>query len=190
MNVFDFDKTIINYDSEYLFIPFVYRRYPRLFFKFLPKTVVGAFGYVKNRHAEQLKEALFSCLPYIPDIDGLLEQFWDENEWRVEDYYKKIRRYDDLVISASPEFLIKPMCNRLYVEFLGTPMSVSTGNIQGINCHGEEKVRRFRELYPYEEVDEFYSDSLSDTPMAKIAKKAFLIVNHEPVPWPEDILKQ
>ena len=40
---------------------------------------------------------------------------------------------------------------------------------------GEEKVKRFYEIYPKEIIDEFYSDSYSDLPLANISKKAFLI---------------
>ena len=46
---------------------------------------------------------------------------------------------------------------------------------EGENCHDTEKVRRFRALYPDAEIDEFYSDSLSDSPLAELAGKAFLV---------------
>jgi hypothetical protein len=48
------------------------------------------------------------------------------------------------------------------------------------------KVCRFLKEYPGESVDIFYSDSLSDSPMAWFAKEAWLVKNeHERVPWPE-----
>ena len=36
-------------------------------------------------------------------------------------------------------------------------------------------------------VENFYSDSLTDTPLAKLADKAYLIVDkgQTPVPWPD-----
>ena len=39
--------------------------------------------------------------------------------------------------------------------------------------------------YPNTEVGEFYSDSLSDTPMAKLAQRAYLVKGSEFFPWPE-----
>ena len=51
-----------------------------------------------------------------------------------------------------------------------------------MNCHGEEKVRRFREVYGDAQIDEFYSDSLHDTPLAKEAKRAFLVKKDEILP--------
>ena len=62
-------------------------------------------------------------------------------------------------------------------------MDRHTGETEGENCHGEEKVRRLREAYPEVEIREFYSDSLSDTPLAKLADKAYLVKGQELLPW-------
>jgi len=187
MNVYDFDKTILNEDSTFLFIKQCIRRYPRAFVQKLDQKVSFLFDYaVKKQSIDRFKESIFAVVQYIPDLDAELKFFWDRNEHRVEPYYRKIMRPDDLVISASPEFLVKPMTDRLSVTLIGTRMSRETGLIQGVNCKGEEKVRRFYEMFPDGKVEQFYSDSLSDTPMAKIADEAFLIVNHNPVPWPKE----
>lgn len=185
MNVYDFDKTILNKDSSQLFLLHCIHRYPGAFLRAPGAKLLALYGYAaKKESVEQLKETLFSVIRYIPDLDAELKRFWDANENRVEPYYKKIKKADDLVISASPEFLVKPMTDRLGVALIGTRMSRATGAIQGSNCKGAEKVRRFREAYPDSIVEKFYSDSLSDTPMAELAEEAFLIVRHNPVPWP------
>ena len=60
-----------------------------------------------------------------------------------------------------------------------------TGRITGNNCHDSEKISRFLRDYPNGSVDVFYSDSLSDSPMAWFASKAFLVKEgRELVPWP------
>ena len=67
-------------------------------------------------------------------------------------------------------------------------MDKHTAKIDGLNCHGKEKVRRFYKEFPEDTVVEnFYSDSLTDTPLAKLADKAYLIVDkgQTPVPWPD-----
>ena len=58
-----------------------------------------------------------------------------------------------------------------------------TGIYEGQNCHGQEKVRRFREVYPDQKVENFYSDSRSDTPMAKLAEHAWLVKGEKRRPW-------
>ena len=90
-----------------------------------------------------------------------------------------------MIISASPEFLLQPMTDRLGVRLIATRMNPYSGQIKGRNCHDEEKVRRFLELYPADSIDCFYSDSLCDSPMAALAKKAFLVDDGELYPWPE-----
>lgn len=59
----------------------------------------------------------------------------------------------------------------------------NTGTYSGINCHGEEKVRRYREVFKSKPIDEFYSDSYSDTPLAKIADKAFIVKGNKLSEW-------
>ena len=116
----------------------------------------------------------FIC--YLPDIDADLRLYWDEHESWVCPWYLKQQRPDDLVISASPEFVVKPMTDRLGIRLIATSMDKHTAKIDGLNCHGEEKVRRFYKEFPEDTVVEnFYSDSLTDTPLAKLADKAYLI---------------
>ena len=60
----------------------------------------------------------------------------------------------------------------------------TTGKYNGLNCHGAEKVKRFYERFPSGVIDEFYSDSLSDTPLAKISHKAYIVKNNDRTEWP------
>ena len=54
----------------------------------------------------------------------------------------------DLIISASPEFLLKPICGILGIKHLiASKVSPVDGKYTGKNCHGKEKVRRFKQLY-------------------------------------------
>ena len=66
---------------------------------------------------------------------------------------------------------------------LASPVDPRTGMFNGLNCHGPEKVRRFREVYPEAAVENFYSDSRSDTPMAEIAQKAWMVRGERMVNW-------
>ena len=89
-----------------------------------------------------------------------------------------------MVISASPEFLIRPACAALGIErVLGSPVDKRTGRFSGPNCHGAEKVKRFRAAFPGGEIDEFFSDSYSDQPLADLAKRAFLVRGNALLPW-------
>jgi phosphoserine phosphatase len=58
----------------------------------------------------------------------------------------------------------------------------------GANCHDTEKVTRFREAHGEARIEEFYSDSRSDAPLAALAKRAYFIRNGRPEPWGKVVL--
>ena len=66
---------------------------------------------------------------------------------------------------------------------IASQVDPKTGLYTGINCRDEEKVRRFRERYGDAEIDDFYSDSQHDIPLAKLAKRAFLVENGDITDW-------
>ena len=72
------------------------------------------------------------------------------------------------------------------MRLIASRVDKRTGWTLGENNQNEEKVLRFEREYPNTQVDEFYSDSLSDTPMAKLANRAFLVKGSELLPWPFD----
>ena len=177
MNVYDFDKTIFYPDSSYKFILYSVKKYPRYFLRLIPKLL-------KCSSVTEFKELLFGVISYIPDIDSYVKDFWDLNFCRIQNWYLKMHKDDDLIISASPDFLIKEAAKRLNCRYIATPMSRNSGLILGNNCHDKEKLRRFNLLFNDELIDEFYSDSLSDAPLACISKKAFLVKKNKITEWP------
>ena len=66
---------------------------------------------------------------------------------------------------------------------MASRVDIRTGVYDGLNCHGEEKVRRFREAFPDGVIDSFYSDSYSDDPLTKLASEAWLVKGDELKPW-------
>ena len=58
---------------------------------------------------------------------------------------------------------------------IASKVDPATGTCLDENCKGAHKVELFARAYPGVQIDEFYSDSLSDTPLAEISKKAFLV---------------
>ena len=184
MNVYDFDNTILRGDSTARFCAFCLRHYPAVWVD-LPGQALNAllFG-LKLRKKQAFKERLLSFLRRIEDVDGAVARFWEENFCRVKPFYAETHRPDDVVISASPEFLIAPACARLGVAcVMGSPVDRRTGVFHGPNCHGEEKVRRFRAAFGDAQIDEFYSDSHSDDPLAKLARRAIRVRGDRLEPW-------
>ena len=186
MNVYDFDKTVFMGESSSRFFLFCAKRHPKALLN-LPKTgFYGLLSALRLCSLTKFKEAFHGYLRYVPDASALAEEFWERHHAEIPRWLPPLLPKGGLVISASPEFLIAPMCRRLGLSCMGTRMDVHTGHIQGQNCRGAEKPRRFREAYPDEPVEVFYSDSLADSPMAALSGEAWLVHGHELSPWPEE----
>lgn len=183
MNVYDFDGTIYRGDSTVDFFGYAVRKNP-LLLRYLPKQLWGFLLFALKRiDKTALKEYFFCFLPAI-DIEKTVEEFWDLNQDRIYAWYLQQKREDDIVISASPEFLLLPICERLGIgHLLASRVNTADGTFVGENCRGQEKVRRLVAEYGITRVEAFYSDSLSDLPLASIAEKAYLVKRGRVSKW-------
>jgi len=184
MNVFDFDNTLLRGDSTARFFAFCLRRYPRMRRDIPAQAVNGLLFAVRLRKKQDFKQRMLHFLALIGDVDAAVDAFWQENMSRIKAWYPPRHRDDDVVISASPEFLIRPACAKLGIEcVIGSPVDKYTGHFYGPNCHGQEKVSRFHARFPGAKIEEFYSDSHSDDPLAALAERAYLVKGERLLPW-------
>ena len=182
MNVYDFDKTIYPRDSTARFYLWCLRRYPACRLT-LGHTAAAFFLMgTRLRPKTRCKEIFYRFLRHVPPEAPAL--FWREHIGGIRPWYLAQRREDDLVISASPEFLLAPAAEHLGFKLLASQVEQSTGLYRGENCHGPEKVRRYREAYGPAPIEGFWSDSLSDAPLAALAERAWLVKRGVPAPWP------
>lgn len=184
MNVYDFDKTIYNGDSTADFYIYSLKKHKKIIT--LAPSLLFAFAkyYIfKMGSKTEFKEKMYRFLKYC-DIDRDVEDFWNGHKNKIKSFYTKNQKDDDVIISASPEFLLAPICNQLGIKHLiSSQVDKESGKYNGINCHGKEKVRRFYEVFGKADIDEFYSDSYSDTPLAEIADKAFIVRDNNIAEW-------
>ncbi len=184
MNVYDWDNTIYRGDSTAGFIRYCFVKRPKCLLS-LPRTAVCGLLYVLHLMPKKtFKQNMYHMFTYISDMESLVEEFTGSHMDHVKQWYLQQQRQDDMVISASPEFLIGSFCRRLNIRYMmASVVDINTGIYTGENCHGREKVNRLRETYPGAMIDEFYSDSRSDAPLALEAKKAFIVKGDERKPW-------
>ena len=186
MNVYDFDDTIYNGDSTIDFYLYCLKKHKKLI-KYIPKQVKGIFlHFIKKISKEEMKEYFFSFLKEI-DIKKEVKLFWKDNKKHIKKWYLDNQKEDDVIISASPTFLLEPICKELNIKYLmATDMNLKTGKIIGKNCKGKEKVKRFKKEFKNKKIENFYSDSKSDQPLAEISKQAFIIDNENIYEWKEE----
>ena len=187
MNVYDFDGTIFPTDCSIDFCLWCMKRNPKLWVTWLPRMmktlVLYKMGKVKNH---RLQRELFSYLTMIDDFDEQIERYWDKNEKRIAPWYLAQKKPDDLIISASPDCIIGPIAKRLGVNCVASEFdrefAVFTNNLM----YAKEKARYISD-HGFPMIDNFYSDSLTDTPIALCAEKAHLVKNNAStvVDWPD-----
>lgn len=182
VNVYDFDKTIYNGDSSLDFYIFCLKEKKRLIF-LLPKQILGIVFYkLKIYSKEEMKSDFFCFLKYI-NSEELVRSFWDKNSNKIFEWYLKQKKESDLIISASPEFLLRPICKKLNVNLIASIVNSTNGKFIELNCYGKEKVKRLNKIYPGIQIDKFYSDSRSDKYIADISLNAFLVKKTKIKSW-------
>lgn len=149
LDIYDFDKTVVPFDSGSTFLIFCFLRYPYLWL-LLPYYMVTAllFG-LRILTLAQFKKHIFLFVRFVP-LEKAVKAFWDRHEKDVFEWFlpENRARYT-VVISASPDFLLKEIAERLKIDtLLCTHHDAKSGTLLGQNCRGEEKVRRFYEIFP------------------------------------------
>lgn len=183
MNVFDFDKTIYNGDSTIDFYKYCLRHRPSLI-RFLPGQAWACFLYITKRiDREKFKARFYKYIKGVKDIDNVVDDFWNINEHKIKKWYLDMRSDDDIIISASAEFLLAPICKRLSVNLIASDVDKRTGECRGLNCRDKEKVKRFNQIYGDKKIESFYSDSFADTPLAGMAEKSYMVKGNKIENW-------
>ncbi len=182
MNVYDFDGTIYDGDSSIDFFKFCFNENKRCI-KVLPRFLISIVLYLlKIKEKEYMKSCFFAFIKYFDNLEDMVNKFWSLNECKIKDWYLEVKSENDIIISASPEFLLSPICKKLNIALIATKVNTKTGELVGKNCHGKEKVIRFNSRG---KIENFYSDSLSDMPLKEISKNAFIVKGERLIPWQE-----
>ena len=187
MNVYDLDKTIYHRDSSVQFYLYELVRKPYLAI-YWPVQIYGAICYaVKLIDKVTMKGYFYRYMKSVKDIDGDVRRFWDKNMSRIHKWYLDQHHDDDVVITASPVWLVEEACRRLSIKYVyGSLVDRKTGKILGPNCHDRQKVTVFREAgFNTDDIDCFYSDSHSDDPLAELARSSYLVKGERLLPWSE-----
>lgn len=186
MNVYDFDGTIYKRDCSVEFYKYVIKKKPIVFFRCFFKQIKGILLYKLGKvPKEKMKERYFCFLKLI-NAEDFVEKFVNQELRRnhIAAWYKGQKKENDLIISASPYFLVKKFAERLEIDnVIASNVDMFSGSFQGKNCYGVEKIIRFRKEFKNVKIDCFYSDSKSDIPMAKQAEKAFLVQGNKIKEW-------
>ncbi len=177
--IFDFDGTLTRHDT---FIPFLFHCFGTIkvlkgFLFYSPFIFAYLLKIIPNYEAKNRIVKYFFLNQNIEDIEKLSESFVNQKikKFLRPNVYKKLkwhqkRNHTIILISASLEMYIRPWAKNLNIDYIECTELQTAGNkfnglIKGINCHGEEKVKRIKNILK-NKTNSFelfgYGDSKSD----------------------------
>ncbi len=179
MRVYDFDNTIYDGESTLDFYLYCLRRnigMVRLVYPVLSTLIKYKRCKISTAQLEQLCEKYMSeFLKHIEEPQKVVKEFWNENQHKIKKFYLEQQEKDDVIISASPEFLLREIAERIEIKnLLASSVDMESYRVLYL-CHSKNKVNIFKTMYPDGEIDEFYTDSLNDLPMIELSRKAFIV---------------
>ena len=179
INAYDFDETIYDGDSSVDFYFYCLKRNKKVLLQ-LPVQLWGTILYgLKIVDKTKFKERIFSFLKRIDHVEEYVEDFWKTHDKNIKEWYKKQQEKTDVIISASPEFLLKPLEKKYSFFVIATKVNEKTGKFESKNCHDYEKIKRYEEIYS-KKIKQFYTDSIkADKPMLEYAKEGFVVEGND-----------
>ncbi len=185
INAYDFDKTIYDGDSSIDFYLYCLKKKPSIAI-FIPIQIWGMVLYsLKIRKKEYMKEKFFSILNRIGKIDEYVTDFWKINDKKIKKWYLNQKQKTDVIISASPEFLLKPLEDILEIDkVIATKVNKKTGKFESKNCHDYEKIVRYKQIYGDKKIKAFYTDSVkADRAMLEYAEEGYIVKKNNVYKW-------
>lgn len=193
--IFDVDYTITSKETLMQLYMYIIKKDGKNI-KYLPRVLISGFLYVVGMYDEKrVKECFLKFLENKTkkEIKSLAEDFY--NEVLINIFYKdainkikelKNKGYRTYLISASPEFYLFELYSIKEVDkIIGTRFQFKDEKfirkMDGLNCKGEEKVKRLKTLIKEEGIkvdfanSYMFSDSLSDEPLLKLVGNPYLI---------------
>jgi len=188
MNVYDFDNTIYRGESTLDYYFFCVKHHPsliRFVFIVLVKLVKYKMCLISEEELMGICEKyVFSFLKDCPDSLELAEKFWEKNARKIKPFYAKLHKDDDVIISASFGFMLRPVMKNIGVKnLLCSEVNLETGEIERL-CFRKNKRTLFESVYS-SEIESFYTDSLNDMPLMRLAKTAYLVKGEKIEKWSE-----
>ena len=181
MNVYDFDDTIYDGDTNRDLLKYSFKKYPFLVVKSLLKTIIPFIKYkMKKIPFERVKEVMLSFLFEI-DTSSFIKSFVKSHMYKIKPWYKVTK--NDVILSASYYLWISEFAKELGVKTVIATNTDKNGKIVGKNCKKQEKVNRLKEVINLDKVECAYGDSSCDVYVLNVAKKGFVVEGNELVPY-------
>ena len=184
MKVFDFDNTIYRGESPIDFT-FYMIRYNKKIIRYIPVILFTLIGYklclLKKEKLESVINDFFvGVIDDSQPQDEFIKRFWDSHSHKLYKDMLALIGPGDVIISASPAYTLSFVRGFLNTEnIIGTEIDYEKKKITWLNF-GDNKVKRYKELYGDREIDAFYTDSYNDKYMMELAREVYIVKKGKP----------
>lgn len=179
MTVYDFDNTIYSGESSMDFFLFCLKKKKSLIL-YLPYILYTAILYKLNILEIEKLYLIVEKLSKIflhnkEDISIIVSDFWNQNNKKLKPQFLNKINNADVIITASPYFLIKEILKFLNTKnILCTDFDIKTGKLNFV-CYKENKAIAFKEKYGNCCIQNLYTDSMSDKPLMDLSINVYLV---------------
>ncbi len=179
IKVFDFDNTLYHGESSVDLAFYMIRRNKRILL-YVPSILINLAKYkmclVDKEKAEQsINEFLKIAVKDKYEAADIVKCFWKENSHRLDKNMIKRISKNDVIITAGPDMLIDGIRDKLGTDnILSSVIDPDKREMIYFNF-GENKARRYKEIYGDTPIDSFYTDSFNDKPLMKLADKVYIV---------------
>jgi phosphoserine phosphatase len=179
IKVFDFDNTLYHGESSIDLAFYLIRRNKRILL-YVPSILINLAKYkmclVDREKAEQeINDFLKVAVKDKYEAAEIVESFWAENSYRLDENMIKRVRKDDVIITAGPDMLIDGIKDKLGTDNIISSIIDPDKREMVYFNFGENKAKRYKEVYGDTPIECFYTDSFNDKPLMKLANKVYIV---------------
>jgi putative flippase GtrA len=178
MDVYKFDNVIYKGNSTLDFYIFLIKKNPKIL-KYLPIQIYSLLMYILGVfNVTELKEKIYCFLNGFKNIEILVQEFWEINKSKINSNYKNQLSKNDIIVTASPEFLVKYILKEYNLNnVIASKVDIKTGLYIGNDCSNEEIFNRLNSEFNNFNLANFYTGKISDKFLASKSIRSHLIVS-------------
>ena len=191
VQLYDYDKTICPGDTGSAFWLYCLVRRPYILV-FLPFQLLGGLCYLLGIFEPFHRVCSIHCYMRAINAEKLAMRFAEKRIAKTYSYFlQRDRTLPTVVCSASPAFLLQPICDALGVDKLvATDVDPRTGIVRTPTCKGARKPAYLLAAHPEFIYDAVYSDSLKhDSPILRLGTEAYHVIRGVPHKTEKNVLE-
>lgn len=179
IKVFDFDNTIYRGESSVDLALFMIKNNKKILL-YLPSIFVNMIKYKlclvkKEKLIKKINNYMSAMIFDRKELLELVERFWSKKIHKLDRKMLKRINRDDVIITAGPDFLIHGIKKLLNTNNIISSEIDEVKNKMKYFNFGDNKVKRYKELYGDKRISCLFTDSYNDRALMDISDKVFIV---------------